>query len=489
MDMETVSAEPCRTAPRLRHLVVQAGAWVVSGFVLDKVLALAQIMVVARLLAPADFGLMAMSAAVLLVLFTLSEMGVDQALVARREIHDDDMAVAWTIATLRAAVLACGLWLSADVIAHALQAPALRLVLRAHALGLLLQGMQSPAMALLQRKLDLKQRVRMDLIRRVGETTVTIGLALWWPSVWALIIGQLVGFSLGCLLSYVAAPFRPRFSLSGPSLHYFLSFGKRVNLTTVLTVLVMSGGEFVVGRLLGMESLGLYQIALAIPLLIGVRATVMVGQVSLPTYSRLQADRPGVIKAFVVQMKLVGLLLFPATMILAVFAPVLVPLLFGPRWLDAVEPLRVLCVYAMCAGLTGTLASVQYGLNRPEFPMRIAMAQALVYAMAIGPLTAWFGLTGAAGSLVAAYGAGMILSARYTVQLLGPETRPILASLLGIFLVSGGIGLTMMQVLPDSRGFGSRLLWMAMGVSLLYVLYVWRVEFPKLRSLWRGEAC
>lgn len=487
--METVNSEPHRPAPRLRHLVVKAGAWVVSGFVLDKALALAQIMVVARLLAPADVGLMAMSAAVLLVLFTLSEMGVEQALVARREIHDDDLAVAWTIAILRGAVLACGLWLAADLIAHLLQAPALSLVLRAHALGLLLQGMQSPAMALLQRQLDLKQRVRMDLIRRVGETTVTIALALWWRSVWALVIGQLVGFSLGCLLSYVAAPFRPRFTLRGPSLRYFLSFGKRVNPTTVLTVLVMSGGEFVVGRLLGMGSLGLYQIALSIPLLIGVRATVMIGQVSLPTYSRLQTDRSGVIKAFVIQMKLVGLLLFPATMILAVFAPVLVPLLFGPRWLDAVEPLRVLCVYAMCAGLTGTLASVQYGLNRPEYPMRVAMAQVLVYAMAIGPLTVWFGLTGAAGSLVAAYGAGMILSARYTVQLLGQETRPVFASLLGIVLLSGGIGLVTMQVLPSHQAVGSRLLVMAAGISLFYILYVWRVEYPKLRSLWRGEAC
>ncbi len=487
--MDTVSAQQSRTAPRLRHLVVQAGAWVISGFLLDKVLALAQIMVLARLLVPADFGLMAMSAAVLLVLFTLSEMGLDQALVARREIQDDDLAVAWTVSCLRTAVLACGLWFSADVIARALQAPALGVVLQVHVLGLLLQGVQSPAMALLLRKLDLKQRVRMDLIRRVGETTVTIGLALLWRSVWALIIGQLIGFALGCLLSYVAAPFRPRFVLGGPSLQYFLSFGKRINVTTVLTVLVMSGGEFVVGRLLGTESLGLYQIALAIPLLIGVRATVMVGQVSVPTYSRLQADRPGVIKAFVVQMKVVGLLLFPATMILAVFAPVLVPFLFGPRWLDAVEPLRLLCVYAMCAGLTGTLAAVQYGMNRPEFPMRVAMAQGFVYAMAIGPLTAWFGLTGAAGALVAAYGVGMMLSARYTVQLLGPETWPVLASLLGVFLVSGGIGLAMMQWLPSNQAFGSRLLFTAVGISLFYLLYVWRVEYPKLRSLWRGEAC
>jgi len=487
--MDLVSTEQSPAAPRLRHLVVQAGTWVVSGFVLDKVLALAQIMVLARVLAPSDFGLMAMSAAVLLVLFTLSEMGLDQALVARREILVDDLAVAWTLACLRATLLAGGLWLSAEVLADALQAPGLGVVLRVHAVGLLLQGLHSPAMALLLRKLDLKQRVRMDLIRRVGETTVTIGLALWWRNVWALIAGQLVGFALGSVLSYAAAPFRPRFKLRGPSLHYFLHFGKRVNVATVLTVVVMSGGEFVVGRLLGAESLGLYQIALAIPLLIGVRATVMVGQVSLPTYSRLQTDRPGVIKAFVVQMKIIGLLLFPATMMLAVFAPILVPLCFGPRWLDAVVPLRLLSVYAMCAGLTGTLAAMQYGLSRPECPMRVAIVQGVVYAVMIWPFTAWFGLVGAAGSLVAAYGVGMVLSVRYTVQLLGPDIRPVLASLGAIGLGSAGLGLVMMQAFPDSQAFGSRLLVMAMGMSLFYAWYIWRVEYPKLRSLWTGKAC
>lgn len=486
--MVTDSSKDSGTVPRLRHVVLKAGAWVVSGFILDKGLALAQVMALARLLTPADFGLMAMSAAVLLVVFTLSELGIDSAIIARREMHDDDLAVAWTLSGIRAAVLAGGLWLSADVIAQAMRTPELAVFLKVHALSCFLQGAQSPAMALLLRRLDLKQRVRMDLMRRVVEMTVTIGLALWLQSVWALIGGQLVGFAFGCIVSYVVAPFRPRFVLSGPSLQYFLHFGKWVNVTTILTVMVMSGGEFLVGRMLGADTLGLYQIALAIPLLIGVRAPVMIGQVSLPTYAMLQTDRSGVIKAFFFQMKIVGLLLLPASISLAVFAPVLVPFLFGPQWMDAVEPLRILSLYAICAGLTGTMTAVQYGMNRSDLPMRIALTQSVVYAIVITPMIIEFGLAGAAGALVLAYSIGVLLSVRYTVQLIGGEIRPVLVSLMWIFVISGGVGGGIMQVLPKTPMTGARFLLMGCVVAMLYGIYLWRIEYPKLLSLWKGEA-
>ena len=486
--MAANSSDDIGTAPRLRHVVLNAGAWVISGFVLDKGLALVQVMVLARLLAPADFGLMAMSSAVLLVLFTLSELGIESAIITRRNVLDDDLAVAWTLSCIRAAVLAGGLWLSADVIARAMLTPELAVFLKVHALSCFLQGTQSPAMALLLRRLDLKQRVRMDLIRRFVEMTVTIGLAAWLQSVWALLGGQLVGFAFGCIVSYVVATFRPRWVLGGPSLQYFLHFGKWINVTTVLAVAVMSGGEFLVGRMLGAEALGVYQIALTIPLLIGVRAPVMIGQVSLPTYAMLQTDRPAVIKAFVFQMKVVGLLLLPVSMSLAVFAPILVSILFGPRWTEAIEPLRILSLYAICAGLTGTMAAVQYGMNRADLPMRVAVAQSAVYAIVVAPMITTFGLVGAAGALVVAYLTGVLLSVRYTVQLIGGETRAVLVSLMWIFLVSGAAGAAMLQWLPNIAGTRASLLFVGCGVAMVYGIYLWKVEYPRLLSLWRREA-
>ncbi len=475
--------------PRLRDRVMKAGGWVTAGFVLDKIIAALQLFILVRLLTPADFGLMAASAVVLLALMTLSEFGLEPALVSRREVTETDLAVAWTIAVLRGALLAGLLWSLAGPVAAFFRTPELAGFLRVHGLALLLQGVQSPALALLLRDLHLRQRVQLDLTRRLVEAFVTLLLAVWLRSAWALLIGQLAGFAVGSLLSYRVAPFRPRFSLDRSSLRHFIGFGKHLNATTIFIFGVMSGGDFVVGRLLGTEGLGLYQVAMAIPLLIGVRATVMLNQVSLPTYALLRDDQAKTIKAFSLQVGLVGLLLVPIAAGLAVLAPGLVPVLFGQTWIAITDPLRVLCLYAMCSGFSGVMASLHYGVGRPEVQTRIWCAQFGIYAVMIVPLTARFGVMGAAGALAVSFVLGLLLNVRATLKVLGPEAREAFAPLGRIGLLVGLLaGLLLLVPWFHTEAIP---IWLLAAYGLLglclYAIYLWWVEYPKLRDLWARQ--
>ena len=473
--------------PRLRYRVLRAGAWVATGFALDKLMALAQVVVLTRLLAPADFGLMALSAAVLLVLSTLSEMGLEQALVARSRVEDADLSVVWTLSVIRGVVLACCLWAFADFVAGWLSRPELAALLRVHALALVIQGAHSPALAILSRNLDLRRRVTLDLSRRLIEAGVTIGLALWLQSVWALLGGQLAGFVAGSALSYWVAPFCPRPSLHRPSLDHLLAFGKHLNVTTILVVGMMSGGEFVIGRMLGAETLGLYQVAMTIPLLLGVRATVVLSQVSFPAFSILRNDAAGVVRAFALQTKLVGLAVVPVAVGVAVLGPLLVPILFGPRWIDTVDPLRVLCLYAVCACFSGVMTSLQYGLNRPDLQARVAVVQCVLYAVAIVPLISQFGLVGAASALTVSYLAGCLLNMSYTARLLGEAVRPLFSSLSRIALFTGAVGVGLALLLADQPPSPSMFVFLGTTSAIAYGLYVWRVEYPHLMKLWNGD--
>jgi len=177
--------------PRLRHRILQAGGWAGLGFVLDKAIAAIQLMVVARLLVPADFGVMAASATIVLAFMTISELGLESALIAKAKVDREDLAVAWTVAIARGAVMAACLWTAAEMIGQAMQMPQLASLLRVHAWLLVLQGLQSPAMAIVLKNLNLRRRVTMDLVRRAIEATAVITLALWlreiparyWPLV------------------------------------------------------------------------------------------------------------------------------------------------------------------------------------------------------------------------------------------------------------------------------------------------------------------
>ena len=474
------------TTPRLRDRILHAGGWAGGGFLFDKLIAAGQLVVVARLLTPADFGVMAASAAIVLAFMTISELGLESSLVSKPQVEQRDLAVVWTLAVGRGVAMALCLWTSADLIGQAMQMAQLPEVLRVHAWALVLQGLHSPGMAILLKNLDFKRRVAMDLARRLVEAAVTITLAFWFRNVWALLLGQLVGLSVSSLLSFRVAPFKLRLSLHRPTLNYVMRYGAHLNVTALCIFGVMSGGELLIGRMLGQESLGLYQIALAIPLLIGVRATTLIHQLSMPTYALLQNDRPGLARVFELQMGLACLLFVPPAVGVAVLAPVIVPLAFGMQWLAIIDPLRILCLYAVCAGLSSVMTALHYGVNRVDLQMRSWVTQFLFYAAVIVPLIGFAGITGAAAALAACYLVGLSLQWVGTRALIGPSADEALWSIGRAGCVA--VFLTGSLVFVADTGIVPMVSWLVVaictGVLGWYYWHVWSVEVPRLKVLW-----
>ncbi len=124
-------------AVRIRHRVLEAGGWAMAGFAVEKGIGFLQLIVLTRLLLPGDFGLMAASAAVLLAIQTFSELGLEPAVIAKPNLTDEDLRVAWTLSVIRGFVLTLGLWGLADVIADSMRIPELGFFLRVHAVGVL----------------------------------------------------------------------------------------------------------------------------------------------------------------------------------------------------------------------------------------------------------------------------------------------------------------------------------------------------------------
>lgn len=471
---------------RIRHQVLQAGGWAVAGFLLEKGVGFLQLVVLTRILLPGDFGLMAASAAVLLAIQTFSELGLEPAVIAKPNVTDDDLRVAWTLAVLRGLLLAVGVYVFADVIASALHITALAPFLRVHALGVVIHSLHSPALFVLLKRLDLKRRVSFDLCRRVVEFSATVGLAWWWQNAWALVGGQLVSFAFGSLASYVVAPCPVRWSLHRPALRSLWCYGRYQNMTAWFLFTVMSGGDFVVGRFLGIDALGQYQLAMAIPTMIGIRAMSVISQISLPTYALLQRDHPAALRAMSLQMSLTGIVVVPAAIGVAIGAPWLVPALFGAAWTSAVDPLRVLCLFAAAAAFCSVMASFHCGANHPELQTKIWAWMCVCYVGVVVPLTLIWGLVGAAWALSGTFILGLFLHLRATSKLLGDDVKPAFepvrwAGALGC-LVAAGLGIG--QAIPS--------LWVAqwaagfcglLGIGL-YGWHLWTRESHRLRVLW-----
>jgi len=473
---------------RIRHRVLQAGGWAMAGFGIDKGIAFLQLMILTRWLLPGDFGLMAASAAVLLATQIFSELGLESAVIAKREVTEEDLRAAWTLSVIRGCVLTVGLWGLADVIAGGMQIPELGFFLRVHALGVLLQSLHSPALYVLLKQLDLRRRVSFDLSRRLVETAATIGLAWWWQSAWALLGGQLVSFLFGSLLSFWFAPCCIRWSLDRVAVQSLWRYGRYQNVTAWFLFTVMSGGDFVVGRLQGVEGLGQYQLAMAIPTMLGIRAMSVISQISLPTYALMQQDRAGALRALSLQMSLTGMIVVPSAMAVAILAPYLVPFVFGPSWSAAIEPLRVLCLFAIAAAFCSVMAAFHCGANRPDLQTKIWAVMCACYVPMVIPFTMAWGLTGAAWALALTFIVGLGAHLKATMQILGLEVVSAFEPLrwAGGLALLVGCGIALSQAVP--------FLWMAQwlgalcglaGMSL-YGWHVWSRESLRLRTLWGG---
>ncbi len=474
---------------RLRHRIVLAGWWTGGGFLLDKVIAAVQLTVLVRILTPADFGVMAASAAVLLAMLTISELGLDAALIAKESVGEDDLAAAWTLSVTRGLLMATGVWIMAGTIGEIMRMPALESLLRVHAWALIIQGLQSPALALMMKKLDLRRRVTLDVVRRIVEAVVTLTIAILYRTVWALVVGQLVGLTIGSFLSFRIAPFTPGRSLKLSALSYFVRYGGHLNLITLCAFVVMTGGELVIGRLLGPEALGLYQVALAIPLLIGARATALMQQISVPTYASLKRDQLGLVRVFDLQMGLVGIVYIPLAVTIGSLAPVMVPIVFGLQWTGISDSLQVFCIYSVCAGYASAMASLHYGLGRPDLQVKSWVAQCALYVTMIVPMTVSLGVFGAAVSLTASYMLGTTLQVMETRRLLGASTDDTFVSLVR----TGLLGLVAGALLwTESVQTRIAIPWtpdiLAMATAGVFGWYLWRVELPRLKTLWNYQS-
>ncbi len=487
---ETVSAPPgsAESPPRLRHRILQAGGWAGAGFALDKILAAGQLMVLARLLAPDDFGLMAASAAVLMAVQTFSELGLEPAVIAKQDVTEEDMRVAWTLSLLRGLLLSALVWGAADAIAAVMHIAGLGVFLRIHTLGVLLQSLQSPALFMLLKRLDLRRRVSFDLSRRLVEVVVTIGLALWWQSAWALLGGQMAAFLFGVGLSYRLAPCRVQWSLDRKTLSGLWRYGRYQNATAWFLFIVMNGGDLLVGRLLGVSALGHYQVALAIPMMIGVRAMGVIAQISLPTYALLQRDEPGARRALSLQMSLTAMVVVPAAVVVAILAPYLVPVLFGPSWAAIVEPLRVLTLFAVAAAFCSVMTAFHCGAGHPRLQTKIWAAMAACYLGSAIPMTLAWGLIGASWGLVLTFVLGLGLNVRATIGLLGAESWPAFDPLRWaaavVALVAMGL---MLGPLMPAGWVAQVVLPLCGGVGIaLYGWHLWTTEYGRLRALWEA---
>lgn len=366
-----------------------------------RVISLVRFLVLARLLAPDDFGLLAIATVALDLLLTITNFGMIPALIQRQDPEERHYHAAWTVQVVRGACIAAVVITAAPLIAGLFGDPRATGLIRLIALRPLLSAFVSIRVADLERNLDFRRLALIEVPAGVLQTVAAIALV---PvlGVYAIIAGMLVGAALHVAMSYVLAPYRPRVTLAREASAPLFRYGRWILATSLVGVLGDAAPRVVISRQLGTVELGLYYLAARLVALPNGVISVIIGSVSFPLHARLQEQRERAVAAFQANVTALFASLIPVYVGLIALAPALVRDVLGERWEGSVGALRILALGPMLGIVIDAVVPLLQGRGRPQGITAMMVIRSIVLLAVAWPLATAFGLPGAAAAIVLA---------------------------------------------------------------------------------------
>jgi O-antigen/teichoic acid export membrane protein len=393
-----------RLGERWSSAVTQGVVWTTGGYGLSQALRLATNLIITRLLNPEAFGLMAIVDTLLIGLQMVSDTGIVQTLVQRKDPPDRDLLnTAWSIHALRGVLLYGALALVARPIASWYGEPTLVGLLTVSGSALILEGLQSTGKFVAAREMALRRLVLVDLFVQLSGIAIVIACASLYHSVWALVAGQLLSSAIGLVASHAMFPVRgTRFAWKREYTQELVRFGRWMLPSTVLLFVIMRSDRLVIGRGLSISELGAYNIACFVPLFVVAVVAQVSHNVLFPVFSRLGTS--GSLLRLEIERKRLAFLLLalPFLCLVAVFGDQLVFALYDRRYHDAGWMLRVLACGAVFASANENSLPILLALGDPYRRFLVLLGSALLFMTSIALGGALFGPVGLVAGVAAA---------------------------------------------------------------------------------------
>jgi O-antigen/teichoic acid export membrane protein len=388
----------------LKRRAVRGGAAKLCGQAINFALRLGFMVVLARLLSPHDFGLVAMVTVVTGIYGMFTTAGLSSATVQRAHITTEQISTLFWINVAIGTAFAILCVVTAPIIAAFYREPRLFWIAVSLAVGFLFTGAGVQHAALLQRQLRYSTLAVIETLSPMMSSAVGIALALAGRGYWALVAAAIAAPAVGTVGSWLAVrwwPGRPRWS---SDIRSMLFYGGTITTNTLVSYTTYNLEKVLLGRFWGADLLGFYSRAYQ---LISVPVDYLngaVGGVAFSALSRLQ-DEPATFRRYFLRGYTLAIsMTMPITIFCAVFANELILVLFGPTWVPSAEIFRLLTPTALVFGIINPFSWLLLAVGLQGRSLRIALAIAPLVMTAYG-IGLPFGPTGVA----AAYSAAMTM--------------------------------------------------------------------------------
>ena len=371
MDVRNNDKNTASGAVGSRHIIISSLLWKMFERGGNAVVQLAVQIVMARLLAPEQFGMLS----IMLVFVNLGNVvvqsGMNTALIQAPEVRRVDCSTVFWMSFAVSAVLYAAVFLAAPAISAFYALPGLVWPLRALALLLVVNAYNAVQIALITRRLEMRKIFNATVLSSAVSAACGIGCAVAGAGVWALVAQQLSYQVSNCLAHAAQLDWRPHLEFSAASARRLFGFGSRLLVSGLLDQGYQSLSDLIIGRQFSAASLGYVSQGKRYPQAVGSLLDGAIQPVMLSAVSRAQDDAAQVKRLVRRALKTSSYLIAPAMVLFATVAPSLVPLLLGDQWRDSVWFMQVYClVYALLPIHTTNLQALN-GVGRSDLFLKL----------------------------------------------------------------------------------------------------------------------
>jgi PST family polysaccharide transporter len=446
-------------------------------------------MVLARLLTPAEFGIAAIAYFFLALGAKLGQVGLNASLVRMKEIRPEHTSTAFVVNLGLGACLWIGLTLLSPILAASVRNQQVVQIIPIAALTFVISAFGTVPGALMARDLPrYRERAACEWMGALTNSVVAVLFAWSGFGFWSIVFGHLAADVARASAKLYFAHWRPSFGFSTAAFRELFSFGAGIYVKNLLEYAANNIDNLIVGRLLGMASLGFYDRAFGLTSRLVTRINLAGPSTSFRIFSIIQEDHERFRRGFKQIVLAVSLVGYPILTALILLAPDLIPVLFGPRWTPSVLPFQILCAAGMMRLLTTYTGTATQAKGMIWSEVRQHAVSLVLLAAGVAVLSRW-GIAGAAAGVLFATLVKTLLMLRLAKRLAVLQWRDVLMPQVPALACSAGLAvvLTVTRLLVH-RLAGTLPVWMsltigAMVAALYYITFLLFSGFRDVRNL------
>lgn len=430
-------------------------AWMLAVRMSIKSLGLISSIILARLLMPEDFGIVALSMAVYAFVRMIREFGFGVALIQNQEATKAYYDTAWTLQVIFSTLAALLLLTAVPFAASFYDYPKITPVLYVLALICFLTGFENIGVIDFQKYMTFEKVFYLQVIPKIFSFAGTVGLAFYLRNYWALVIGMLINKSVSLCMGYMLQQYRPRFKLE--AWRQLMGFSSWLMANNLITYLNRHGQNILLAKVGGAPLVGLVTVATEFASIVSNEVIQPINTAAYPGYSKVSHDTEKLQKTFSQVFEGIAMIAIPCATGIAVLAPIFVPVVLGQKWIEAIALIPSIAFASVLMSLMSTidmvfLSSARQRLTTYMVGLRIIIFFPLMYFL--------LQVYGAPGVAYAVLFSNLVVFPMYffllkysfgfsIARLLKLVIRPALSALVMSFLVNeivGSVGLMQLNV-------------------------------------------